>query len=423
MNDLSQLVLRNRAGEGCTLTSVCSANEDVLLASLLLAKETHRPIVIEATSNQSNQYGGYTGLTPVEFVNRVKHIAATQNIDVSLFQFGGDHLGPQVWKDEPQQNAMAKAHAMIQAYVEAGFTKIHLDCSEGCQGEPAQVDDETSAARAVALAQTCEAHAPDPSSLSYIVGTEVPPPGGARVSDQHVGIAPTSSEHAGQTLSVYEKAFENAQLQHAWKRVVGLVVQPGLEFGPMNIDRLAIVSQDNLSAALQNTPHIAFEAHSTDYQYDAVYPELAHRHFAFLKVGPALTYAYRQALYALNHVRKWCHASDNCPDLPSLMEQLMREQPEYWRNHYSDSSGTLQQQLHFSYADRIRYYWPTELATRAVTELLDDLSKRQVSDPIIEQYFAPVVFARAKTLQSDAIDWPKALILAQVQTALLPYLF
>lgn len=423
MNELSQLVRRNRAGDGCALTSVCSAHEDVLLASLLLARDTQYPIVIEATSNQSNQFGGYTGLTPVDFVDRVKHIATVHAVDSSLFQFGGDHLGPQVWKNEPHQDAMAKAHVMIQAYVEAGFTKIHLDCSEGCKGEPAQVDDETSAERAVALAKTCEAHAPDPSILSYIIGTEVPPPGGARVSDQHDGIAPTSSEHARETLRVYEKKFANAQLQHAWQRVVGLVVQPGLEFGPMDIDRFAIESQDKLSAALQDTPHIGFEAHSTDYQYDAVYPELARRHFAFLKVGPALTHAYRQAIYALNHVRKWCYPNGSCLDLPTLMEQLMRERPEYWQNHYSDNSGTLQQQLHFSYADRIRYYWPTEQATRAVSELLVDLSGRQIADPIIEQYFAPEVIARARTLQTDTIDWPKALVLAQVQTALLPYLF
>ena len=424
MNDFSALARRNRAGEPCALACVCSAHEDVLIASLGLARETGHPIVIEATSNQVNQFGGYTGMTPRDFVERVREIAFRIGTDPDLLRFGGDHLGPQAWKGEAPAQAMDKARVMVRAYVEAGFAKIHLDCSEGCAGEAAQVDDATGAARAVALARTCEEHAPDPSRLAYVIGTEVPPPGGVRVSDAHDGIVPTSPGRARTTLGVYERAFEAAGLGQAWQRVVGLVVQPGLEFGPSGIDRFDIDSPDPLSEALRQAPHVCFEAHSTDYQHAPVYRELARRHFAFLKVGPALTFAYRQALYSLDHLRRWYRADgEDRPDLPALMEQLMREQPGHWRNHYDGEGGALVRQLHFGHADRIRYYWPERRARAAVADLMRDLSSLRVADPVVEQYFPPEVIERGKALESAEVGWPKALVHARIQAALRPYLF
>ncbi|MCP1170639.1 class II D-tagatose-bisphosphate aldolase, non-catalytic subunit, partial [Limimaricola sp. ASW11-118] len=191
MSLVTDIVRQNRAGTANALASVCSAQTDVLSAALLLAKQHRRPILIEATSNQVNQFGGYTGMTPADFIAYVRDLAEKLEVDPALVVFGGDHLGPQVWRAKDAETAMGHARDLMRAYVEAGFTKIHLDCSEGCAGEPAQVDDELSAARAAELAEVCEAHAPDPAALSYIIGTEVPPPGGARVEEAGQTIAPT----------------------------------------------------------------------------------------------------------------------------------------------------------------------------------------------------------------------------------------
>lgn len=422
MNIVADTVERNRAGNSVALASVCSAQPDVLGASLLLAQERAQPILIEATSNQVNQFGGYTGMTPVDFITYVRNMTRDLGVDPALVAFGGDHLGPQVWRSEAADSAMAKAADLMRAYVEAGFTKIHLDCSEGCAGEPAQVDDDTSASRAAALAAVCEQYAPDASALSYVVGTEVPPPGGARIEEEGQAITPTSPERARHTLARHQTAFAELGLTDAWSRVVGLVVQPGLEFAPTHVDRFDLSAPDQLSAALEGAHGIAFEAHSTDYQFDEVFPELARRHFAVLKVGPALTFAYRQALYGLDHISARLDPSRDGMALSRVMEKLMRDNPSSWQKHYHGDDAALQLQRHFGYADRIRYYWPEPAAQAAVAELFAALAS-PAPQPLREQYFALQVVRRANGLEKHGMSWAKALVWAQIQDALAPYLF
>lgn len=421
MSFFSELNARNRAGTPVAIPSVCSAQPDVLRASLLLAKDVRRPILIEATSNQVNQFGGYTGLQPADFIAFVTDIARRAETDPALIHFGGDHLGPQVWRSEPADSAMAKAENLMRAYVQAGFTKIHLDCSEGCAGEPAQVDDQISAARAARLAAVCEAAAPDPEKLSYVIGTEVPPPGGARADEEGQGITPTDPAHARKTLQAHLAAFEVERAAQVWPRVIGLVVQPGLEFAPTHIDHFDCNVPDHLSNALSEVPHICFEAHSTDYQHPDVYPNLAARHFSVLKVGPALTFACRQALYALDHLRLLL--GKDSPGLMQQMEQIMRDQPGHWQKHYVGTPEELRIQRHFGYADRIRYYWPDAKAQQAVSALFSILGSDRPPVPVLEQCFAPKVIAQAGGLAEMDEDWAHALVIAQIQHALRPYFF
>lgn len=404
------------------MVSVCSAQPDVLAASLLLAQQRGRAILVEATSNQVNQFGGYTGMNPADFIAHVRDLAKALGVDPALVVFGGDHLGPQVWRAEAAETAMARASDLMRAYVEAGFTKIHLDCSEGCSREPAQVDDDLSAARAASLAAVCERYAPNPAALSYVVGTEVPPPGGARADEAGQSITPTAPDRARHTIARHRAAFEAEGLADAWIRVVGLVVQPGLEFAPTHIDHFDTAAPDHLSAALSGTPNMAFEAHSTDYQHDCVYPDLARRHFAVLKVGPALTFAYRQALYALDALSAWVDPARSGHDLAGAMEAVMIAKPGHWQKHYAGSAEELRLQRHFGYADRIRYYWPDPAAQTAVAAVFTAL-ETSVPAPLIRQYFAAPVIARAQVLEAAAGGWARALVWAQVQDMLAPYLF
>lgn len=422
MRELRDLIARNRKGSGEALPSVCSAHPDVLAASLLLADQWDVPLLIEATSNQVNQFGGYTGMTPPDFIAFVHGLCATTGVNPRRVLFGGDHLGPQAWRDQPADIAMANARDLVAAYVKAGFTKIHLDCSEGCAGEPAAVGDAVSAARAADLSAVCEAATSDPSSLSYMFGTEVPPPGGARAEEGPVGIAPTEPANARATIEAHRDAFAALGLeQTAWQRAVGLVVQPGLEFAPDHIHRFDTASPDLLSPVLEGHDGLSFEAHSTDYQYPDVFPALAQRHFAVLKVGPALTFAYRQAVYALDGVASWLAPDAPRPSIAPVMEAMMLDNPKNWAKHYAGDAATLKLLRHFSYADRIRYYWAQPQAGEAVGQLLAALDAPKPLAPVLEQYFAPEVIARAERLEARAPDWARALIYAQVQTALVPY--
>ena len=330
MTFLKDLVSKNRAGGVFALPSVCSAHPDVLTAALLLARELGRPSLIEATSNQVNQFGGYSGMTPADFIAFGQGLAGVCGVDGSDIVFGGDHLGPQAWRAAGPEVAMARAKDLIRSYVEAGFTKIHLDCSEGCAGENARVGDGVCARRAAELAAVCERHAPDPDALTYVVGTEVPSPGGARVDAAESEMEPTSTERARESLTRHRIAFSDLGLHDAWCKVVALVVQPGLEFRAMRIDHFDVDSPNLLSEALADHPRICFEAHSTDYQRDVVFPELARRGYAILKVGPALTFAYRRAVYALDHIAEWLQPGGAPDSIMTVMESLMHDDPSHW---------------------------------------------------------------------------------------------
>ena len=405
---LRDIIQRNRAGHAVAIPSVCSSQADVILASLLRAQTLDRPIVIEATSNQVNQDGGYTGMRPSDFMAFVNGIAKDAGVDRERIQFGGDHLGPQAWRSENSDSAMAKAHQLVAGYAQAGFSKIHLDCSEGCAGEPAQLDDEITSRRSADLARTCANMADD---LMFVVGTEVPPPGGAR-TDESGDIAPTSPDAARATLAIHRDQFGDMAPQ-----IGGLVVQPGVEFSPMQIHHLPIAKDPKLIPAIADWPSVCLEAHSTDYQHPQVFPRLAALGFAFQKVGPALTLAYRQALYSLDIVRSFSSGSER--KLPHALETAMLDDPRYWQGHYQGGADQLKLQRHFGLADRIRYYWPVHSVKVAVQQLFDDLP-RQIPDPILWQVFSQPVLDRA-----DALSGTQAqrLVRAQIQLALDPYFF
>lgn len=401
---LRHVIKRNRAGETVAIPSVCSAQPDVLRASLDLAERLDRHIVIEATSNQVNQDRGYSGMTPADFIAFVNRLTEETGTDRARLIFGGDHLGPQAWRAKDAQTAMAKADTMVRDYARAGFTKIHLDCSEGCAGEPSQLGDDITAERSARLAKICCEENVD---LLFVVGTEVPPPGGARV-DEDGDIPATSPDAAHATLIAHDETFGDMADQ-----IGGLVVQPGVEFSPTGVHNLPMDRDPHLLDALQDHPNVCLEAHSTDYQDSAVYPRLANLGFAFQKVGPALTFAYRQALYALDQLR-----SDS-RELMNAMETLMLDDPSRWQGHYSGDAEALMDQRHFGLADRIRYYWPQKRAAVAVRELLESFD-RIIGDADLARVFEEDVLARADELPGTQVQ---RLVTAQIQNALAPYFF
>ena len=411
---LRDVIAQNRGGQSIALPSVCSAHPDVLRASLVLAESLDKALIVEATSNQVNQFGGYTGMGPVEFLSYVREIAQKAGCDVDRVTFGGDHLGPQAWRHEPADSAMAKARNMVAAYARAGMTKIHLDCAEGCAGEAEHPGDEVSAARASELADVVLSSAPDSEAIDFIVGTEVPPPGGAR---DHEGVKPTDPAAARTTMHVHLGAFSDL----AAERIVGLVVQPGVEFGVWDVDHLSQERNDALRAVLDEFDGLAYEAHSTDYQRVDTYRRLAGMGFAVLKVGPALTHAYRQAIYALDHLADTPGlALTRKASVRETAEEIMVADPTFWRKHYTGDELLLRQARHFSLSDRIRYYWPRPELMEAVKALREGLVEKTIRRPVLSQFFDGAIIDRADDLKG-AVDPVDALVQASIQAALAPY--
>ncbi|HEX7694803.1 MAG TPA: class II D-tagatose-bisphosphate aldolase, non-catalytic subunit, partial [Sphingomonas sp.] len=76
MKAIRDLIARHKGGKRVGITSVCSAHPLVIEATLRHALAHETPLaLIEATSNQVNQDGGYTGMKPADYRDFVWAIA------------------------------------------------------------------------------------------------------------------------------------------------------------------------------------------------------------------------------------------------------------------------------------------------------------------------------------------------------------
>ncbi len=405
-------------GERRGITAVCSAHPLVIEATLRQGLADGGAVLIEATCNQVNQEGGYTGMTPADFRAFVENIAGKVGFAVDRLVLGGDHLGPNPWKHRPAEEALRRAEVMVDAYVRAGFTKIHLDTSMGCVGEPVALPDATTAARAARLASAAEMAVAGSGfdAPVYVIGTEVPVPGGALEALDHLQV--TSPEAAVETVAVHRKAFAAAGLSAAFERTIGVVVQPGVEFGNGEVAAYDRAAARSLSATLSGMPQFVFEAHSTDYQPPAALRELVEDGFAILKVGPALTFALREALYGLDHIAALLTGVPEAETLRATMERLLLREPRHWANYYHGDDAELRLQRHFSYSDRIRYYWPHPEAAAAVERLLARLQGQAIPETLVSQYLGAVYPEVAAGLVEPR---PHDLLIASVRRVLRIY--
>lgn len=385
-NSLKDLAAWHDGAGPTGLPSVCSAHPMVLEAAMRATAPTALPLLIEATCNQVNQDGGYTGMTPPDFRAFVERIADDTGFPRERLIFGGDHLGPNPWKALPAAEAMAKAEAMVRAFAAAGFTKLHLDCSMGCAGEPVALADAETAQRAARLAAAVEAALPggDIPKPVYIIGTEVPVPGGALSDIDELKV--TAPEDALSTYRTTRDIFHNAGQAAAFERVVAIVVQPGVEFSNDKVDDYDPAKTPALTASLAQMPGLVFECHSTDYQTRANLTALVANKFSILKVGPGLTFRLREALYGLDVIAEALFPDRRATTLRATMERIMLVAPENWEKYYPGTPLEQATQRHFSYSDRIRYYWPHPEARAAVAELFALLDGVDIPEPLISQH-------------------------------------
>ena len=418
MKALLNLVRRHKGGSAVGLTSVCSAHPLVIEATLREAVQSEGIALIEATSNQVNQDGGYTGMRPAAFREAVLAMAAAVGLPPERVALGGDHLGPNAWQKMDSEAALAKASVMVREYVTNGFRKIHLDCSMACGGDPRSLGDELIAERTASLCADTESAWRDSGGEApvYIIGSEVPVPGGAH--ETLTELAVTTPAAARATIDAHRRAFARLGLESAWQRVIGLVVQPGVEFDHHQVIDYQRDKAASLSRSIVSVPGIVFEAHSTDYQTGAALKALVEDHFAILKVGPGVTFALREAFWALSDIAMELGAiPDDSGSLKDVVLESMQREPKYWQAYYLDPE---QQHfdLQFSLSDRLRYYWTVPEVARACAQLLKLLTVKGVPLTLLSQYLPRHYAAiRDGRLQND----PRELLLDSVAFVLRQY--
>lgn len=416
MNALLELLRAHKSGSGAGICSVCSSHPLVIEAALREARRHHRYALIEATSNQVNQFGGYTGMRPADFRQYVAGIAARVSLPMERVLLGGDHLGPNVWRGEPAAAALARSEQLVADYVTAGFRKIHLDCSMSCADDPPVLTDAVIAARAAQLCRACEAAwgTSGGEPPVYVIGTEVPTPGGAAEALETLTV--TAAAAVSTTLDAHRNAFRHQGLIDVWPRVVALVVQPGVEFDHHKVIDYRPAQARELSQRIEQEPGLVYEAHSTDYQTPAALAALVRDHFAILKVGPGVTFALREAFWALADIERELDIAPPEP-LKQVVLAAMQREPRHWQAYYTDPHSR-RFDLQYSLSDRIRYYWNVPEVRNACKALIVNLSARQIPLTLLSQYLPRQYAAiRAGVLVNDA----RALLLEGVAQVLRDY--
>ena len=157
----------------------------------------------------------------------------------------------------------------------------------------------------------------------YVIGTEVPPPGGQ--AGEHGGPAVTRVEDAERGLELTREAF----------------ARPGLDRGLAPGDRPRWSSRASSSATRSCTPTdrappracASFSegpgASSSRRTRRTTRPEDALRalvedHFAILKVGPELTFAFREAVFALEAIERELSSGGRPTGLSGLRRRSTR---------------------------------------------------------------------------------------------------
>ncbi|MBL1120194.1 D-tagatose-bisphosphate aldolase, class II, non-catalytic subunit [Streptomyces sp. 110] len=415
---LSEVVRRQKAGQPQGITSVCSAHPLVIEAAVVQARESGGHVLVEATSNQVDQYGGYTGMRPADFRDLVYRIAAESGLPLERVILGGDHLGPNRWQSLTPDEAMERADALVAAYVAADFTKIHLDCSFACAGDPVPLTDDVVAERAARLIRVAEETAgPERAErIRYVIGTEVPTPGGAH--ETLGALVPTTPEAARTTLEQHRKAFARHGIDEVWKRVMALVVQPAVEFDHLQVVDYRRELTEKLRKVLDDEPTMVYEAHSTDYQTAEALTALVEDHWAVLKVGPGLTFALREALFALAAIEDELVPAAERSRLAEVVERRMLAEPTTWEGYYPGGAAEQRLARRYSYSDRMRYYWPDPEIEKAQARLMDNLSAVDIPLPLLSAHL-PLQYARVR--HGELAARPRDLAVDHVRDVLRDY--
>jgi len=155
-------------------------------------------------------------------------------------------------------------------------------------------------------------------------------------------------------------------------------------------------------------PGLVFEAHSTDYQLESSLQALVRDHYAILKVGPALTFALREALFGLSAIEAELLPAELRAQLPAVLEQEMLKSPGHWSKHYQGSPDEQLLLRRYALSDRCRYYWGEPALRAAQQRLFANLDGRRIPLPLLSQHlpaqYAAVMEGRLPLRAQDLVE-------------------
>lgn len=290
---------------------------------------------------------------------------------------------------------MANAEELVRSYVLAGFSKIHIDTSMRVadDDQQARLPDAVIARRGAQLCRAAEdafaqyqADHPDTPAPVYVIGSEVPVPGGAQENEDRVAV--TTPEDFRATVEAFQDAFAQYGLEDAWARVIAVVVQPGVEFADESVVEYDRAAAAALTASLEEYGGLVFEGHSTDYQPRECLRNMVEDGIAILKVGPGLTFALREGIFALEQMEQELSGLNRF--VPSnfrwVLEQAMLDDNGYWKKYYHGDFSKKSYARAYSFSDRSRYYLTAPEVRGALEQLLRNLNRQEIPLGLLSQH-------------------------------------
>ena len=227
----------------------------------------------------------------------------------------------------------------------------------------------------------------------FVIGSEVPIPGGAQEAEDTLAV--TRPEAFQDTVATYKRVFAQSGVADGWNDVIAVVVQPGVEFGD---DQVFLYDHDaatELCSALREYPEVCFEGHSTDYQSAECLKKMVEDGIAILKVGPALTYGLREALFAMSLMEEELVPDYKRANFILTLEKVMMEQPGNWQKHYHGDEKQLHLARKYSFSDRCRYYIGMPEVVASMNKLFDNLREYPIPMNMLHQYM-PLSYAKVR---------------------------
>ena len=304
---------------------------------IIFAKHNNHSILIETTSNQINQYGGYTNLRPKQFLKKINIIAKDLKYKKKII-FGADHLGPLPWKDFEKNKAIKKGKKLFREVVKAGYKKIHIDTGMKLKNDKFLTKQKIFN-RCKSIFDTMNSKSI--KNIFFVFGTEVPTAGGENKYD----LKNTNINSIKNDIAYYKKLRKN----------FSLVIEPGLGFTNQKIHKLKMTSCLQ-KKKISHKKDFTYEAHSCDYQDLSSLKKLLKNNFKFLKVGPELTFNYMNAILKMERIEK-LYLKSKLSKIKKIFSREMDINKTFWKNYYFGNKKKIEYLKFNSYLDRSRYYW------------------------------------------------------------------
>ena len=195
--------------------------------------------------------------------------------------------------------------------------------------------------------------------------------------------------------------FSDYGLERAWEHVIGVVVQPGVDFGDNVIYPYKPEEASDLMSVLHDYPHLVFEGHSTDYQSAESLRLMVSDGIAILKVGPELTFGLREAIFALSGLEAKLVPEAMRTPIEAVLEHEMKQNPVYWQKYYVGSEEEKMLARRYSMSDRIRYYIGKSEVDAMISQLTQQVNDTRIPIGLVHQFFPEASFQHEDCVSLD----------------------